>query len=552
MARVDSWTELEKEIGVVFKDKRMLKIACTHDSYLNEPAGRGLDSNERLEFLGDAVLRLAASKHVYDTTTKSEGVLHDRREEFVTNDALAETANGINLRKYVLLPSGQANQLGSGKVLGDAYEALVGAVFVDQGYEVAANLVNRTLISKNRNTVLDESDRTHKELKKSFYHRFFVLAHDTVDSDKLLKLMGVEIFDDYNEDNAETVKIIDRGAETIGKFAFVAQHLSKYFEYKVKESGKDPLNPHTDFWHIRDQLSEVWIEALHSLLAVRVGLVKQGIYTLRRCFELSIYGTFYSSTFITLDGGREVNPFVELSGRGLWVKNLGKKIGRKDIERIEKQISAEKGVPRSVARLELLSNFTRYYLSQLCKKVCDGHKKEILGDDALLLELGQSLELRCSKCGEAANFVVLDRPLMLATMISIAKVKLNLMDCYGLGISSLYGRLSALLHPNNPGHQHEPTFKKERLQDWLTTLNQILGLSLIFYSRGLRYIGYKDEETFSLLEQRKYDLNKVSLKELYYAICLKVGDEFDKRNLNYKYEDANIPSYLENKGQRGD
>src|SRR5207249_5114887 len=207
----------------------------------------------------------------------------------------------------------------------------------------------------------------------------------------------------------------------------------------------------------------------------------------------------------------------------------------------------------AAGRRDLLSNFTRYYLTGLCTKVCDEHKKGVRIDNAILLEMDQSFALRCSKCGAATNFVIVNRPLTLETMLSITKVKLDLTDHYSSEISELYSELSALLHPNNPGHQHEPRFEQKTLQDWLTTLNRILRLSLVFYSRGLSCIGYKDEETFSLLEQRKYDLDKISLKELYFAICEKVGFEFNKRNPGYKYEDDdhNIPSYLDDKGQAG-
>jgi len=389
--------------------------------------------------------------------------------------------------------------------------------------------------------------------RKSFYHRLYVLVHDTVDSDKLLMLMDVKLVDDLREDNPEAAKIIDQGAVIIGKFVFVAQHLGQYFEDMVKDSGKDPLDPHVDFWHIQDQLSEVWIEALHSLLAVRAGLVKQGIYMLRRCHELSVYGTFYSSTFIKLDSGEEINPFVELSGHGLWVRNLGKSIGRRDVQGVEDQIKAEKGVSAAAARRDLLSNFTRYYLSRLCTAVCDEHKKRAGVDNAILLETDRSFVLTCLECGGATNSVIVERPLTFEIMRSITNVKLDLTDDYGSETSRLYAKLSAILHPNNPGHQHAPKFDKKTLQDWSTTLSRILRLSLVFYSRGLSRIGYEDKETFSLLEQRKYDLDKISLKELYFAICEKVGFEFNKRNPGYKYEDDdhNIPSYLDDKGQTG-
>ena|SRR2546426_11160855 len=137
--------ELEKKIGINFRDKRLLKTALTHDSYLQEPQGQGLEGNERLEFLGDAVLRLVASKHVYDGITMGEGVLHDRREEFVKGDAAVRAGKRLRLKDFLLMPTGQLHQLDSGKILGDAYEALLGAIFIDQEYETAADFSKQTL-----------------------------------------------------------------------------------------------------------------------------------------------------------------------------------------------------------------------------------------------------------------------------------------------------------------------------------------------------------------------------------------------------------------------
>lgn len=384
--------------------------------------------------------------------------------------------------------------------------------------------------------------------KESFYNRLYELVHDTVDSDQLLKLMGVEPVDGLEEKNPDVARIIDEGAGIIGKFVFVAQHLDQYFGNKAEDSGKNPKDPHTDIWHMQDQLSEVWIEALHSLLAVRVGLVKQGISSLRRCYELSVYGTFFSTTFVKLDGGREINPFVELSGRGLWVKNMRKKLRQNEIQGIEKQIGTEKGLRPDAAKHEMFSNFTRYYLRKFCSNVCDEHTKENSPHNAVVLEFDQSFELKCVKCGEPAISVVVNRPIAMGTMASVVEVKLDIMDEFRREISELYYELSALLHPNNPGHQHEPKFEMITLTNWLAMLSRILRLSLIFYSRGLAYIGYKDEETFSLLERRKYELDKISLKELYFAICEKLGREFEERNPGYNYEnDHTLPSYLQDK-----
>ncbi len=385
--------------------------------------------------------------------------------------------------------------------------------------------------------------------QKSFYVRLYELVHDVVDSDKLLKLFNAQVNDGLKNENPKAVRILDEGAEIIGKFIFTAQHLGEYFEDKVKEAGKNPDDPNVDWWHLRDQLSEVWIEALHSVLAARTGLVKPATNILRRCYELAVYGTFYSSTFIKLTNGKDINPFVELSGYGLWVKNIGKRVGRKELDSIVDAIKNKTNMQSADARRELYSNFTRHYLQEICEGLCDEHRGKKPSDDGVLMTLDTSFNFLCSKCGKQTSVVFVEKTVPLETMLDIIKVKLNLVDDYGSEIKLLYDDLSALVHPNNPGHQHSPEFKIKDLEKWLDTLKRVLRLSLVFYSRGLSYIGYRDEETFSLLEERKYELDKITLRELYFAICQKIGAKFNEKNLGYNYEeDFKVPSYLKDTG----
>lgn len=139
---------LEKEIGVYFVDKSLLLLALTHRSYRNEDREYGR-SNERLEFFGDAIIEMIVTEHLYNELPEEpEGRLTTLRNILVQGKTLSEIANRLSLGDYLRMSRGQA-KLGhkpTAKLLSDAYEALVGAVYIDQGYEVAKRFVNQTVL----------------------------------------------------------------------------------------------------------------------------------------------------------------------------------------------------------------------------------------------------------------------------------------------------------------------------------------------------------------------------------------------------------------------
>lgn len=134
--------EFEKVIQYKFKDIRLLSEALTHSSYANE---HNLKSNERMEFLGDAVLELAMSKHLYSIIDLDEGVLTKTRAKAVCEEALDLYAEKINLPRYLLLGKGEENSGGRTRpaIIADAFEAVLGAVFLDGGFESAYQVVER-------------------------------------------------------------------------------------------------------------------------------------------------------------------------------------------------------------------------------------------------------------------------------------------------------------------------------------------------------------------------------------------------------------------------
>jgi len=143
--------KLQQLIGITFKNKKFLGQALAHRSFLNENRGKGLQSNERLEFLGDAVLELWATEQLFFNFPKlPEGVLTNIRSAIVCTESLAETAKSFDLGKYFLLSKGE--ELGGGRnnpsLLADTFEALVGAIYLDSGKDAANDFLNRYLLQK--------------------------------------------------------------------------------------------------------------------------------------------------------------------------------------------------------------------------------------------------------------------------------------------------------------------------------------------------------------------------------------------------------------------
>lgn len=146
-----SINELQSHIKIIFKDPRILKEAITHRSYLNENQDWPLDHNERLEFLGDAVLELAVTKYLFRAyPSLEEGELTMMRAALVNTKILAKIAEEIRLQECLLLSKGENGQTGKAieTILADAFEALVGAIYLDQGYEKAENFIKKTVISR--------------------------------------------------------------------------------------------------------------------------------------------------------------------------------------------------------------------------------------------------------------------------------------------------------------------------------------------------------------------------------------------------------------------
>lgn len=143
------FTKFERSAGINFRDKDLLKQAFTHRSYINEHKKAGLGHNERLEFLGDAVLELIATEYLYDKYPKyTEGEMTSLRSALVNANTLSDVALKLGMNDYLLLSRGEAKDKGRARqyILANTIEALIGAIFLDQGYDAARDFVAKTTL----------------------------------------------------------------------------------------------------------------------------------------------------------------------------------------------------------------------------------------------------------------------------------------------------------------------------------------------------------------------------------------------------------------------
>lgn len=145
------FTSFEQDAGVAFNDLNLLRQAFTHRSYLNEHRGEVSGHNERLEFLGDAVLELISTHYLYEKyPEQAEGELTAYRAALVNAVTLSEVAAGLGMNDYLLLSRGEAKDTGRarGVLLANAFEALIGAIYLDQGYDGAKEFITKHLFPK--------------------------------------------------------------------------------------------------------------------------------------------------------------------------------------------------------------------------------------------------------------------------------------------------------------------------------------------------------------------------------------------------------------------
>lgn len=145
------FTLLENNLGINFENENLLQQAFIHRSYINEHSGSGLSHNERLEFLGDAVMELVVTDYLYEHyPTKPEGELTAYRASLVNTITISDTARELGFDEFLILSKGEAKDTGKARsyILANTYEAFIGALYLDQGYAATRSFIHTTLIKK--------------------------------------------------------------------------------------------------------------------------------------------------------------------------------------------------------------------------------------------------------------------------------------------------------------------------------------------------------------------------------------------------------------------
>lgn len=222
----DRISELESKIGIKFNNKDLLLQALTHRSYLNENTKWHLDHNERLEFLGDAVLEMVVTEYLYNNYPNPEGELTNWRAALVNANILSQITNEFNLNDYVLLSRGEARDTGRARqyILANAMESLIGAIYLDQGYEPSKKFIT-SFILKELPTIIEK--RLYRD-PKSLFQEYA--------QEKVGITPTYEVVDEWGPDHARNFKVgVFLEKEIIG----VGQGPSK--QEAQQEAAKDAL-----------------------------------------------------------------------------------------------------------------------------------------------------------------------------------------------------------------------------------------------------------------------------------------------------------------------
>jgi ribonuclease-3 len=178
--------DFEKTIGYTFKNKKLLKTALTHSSYANEGKDKHCENNERLEFLGDAVLGIITAEYLYfHNSHLPEGELTRLRAMMVCEKSLHKFALQIDLGKYLLLGRGEENTGGRQRssILADAFEAVIAAIYIDGGFEAARKYVtgfaDKFFSSRIKTTLKDYKTALQEIIQKNHTERLeYVLVEE--------------------------------------------------------------------------------------------------------------------------------------------------------------------------------------------------------------------------------------------------------------------------------------------------------------------------------------------------------------------------------------
>ncbi len=158
MKSEEDFAKLEEKIGVKFKNLDLLKQAYVHRSYLNEHRDFYLKHNERLEFLGDAVMELVVTEFLYKNYPNPEGELTNWRAALVNTQMISKQAQRLGFNDYLLLSRGESKDMGKAReiILANSFEATIGAIYLDQGYDKANEFISNNLIGELPDIIKEE------------------------------------------------------------------------------------------------------------------------------------------------------------------------------------------------------------------------------------------------------------------------------------------------------------------------------------------------------------------------------------------------------------
>jgi ribonuclease III len=199
---------LESKIGYTFKNKDFLLKALTHRSYLNENTDWHLDHNERLEFLGDAVLELVVTEHLYNNYPNPEGEMTNWRAALVNANMLAKISLDFGLNDYMLLSRGEAKDTGRARqyILANAVESVIGAIYEDAGYEPAKDFITKFVLN-----------HLPEILDKKLYRDAKSLLQEEA-QDRVGITPTYQVLEEWGPDHARNFKVgIFLGKEMIGE-----------------------------------------------------------------------------------------------------------------------------------------------------------------------------------------------------------------------------------------------------------------------------------------------------------------------------------------------
>lgn len=188
-----------EKLGFDFKNIELFITAMTHRSYVNEHKKSVREHNERLEFLGDAVLELATTRFLFDNYDEPEGVLTSWRSALVRTESIGAAGETLGYAPLIRMSRGEKRGSGSDAaklhITANAFEALIGAIYLDQGYNVAQRFIKKNILSRLDSILADESWRDPKSYLQEISQRvdnqtpqYKVLSEDGPDHDKTFEI----------------------------------------------------------------------------------------------------------------------------------------------------------------------------------------------------------------------------------------------------------------------------------------------------------------------------------------------------------------------------